>query len=69
MKSYNKLLLVTGISSILASCTISVVDTHTENGSSESVTETQKTDPKIKGAIQVPIKSEVPVNITPAPKK
>lgn len=69
MKSYNKLLSIAGISLFCTACTISVIDTHNEQGSTDSITETQKADPKIKAAIQVPIKSDAPINVTPAPKK
>ncbi len=53
----------------LASCTISVIDTHNEQGSTDSITESQKADPKIKAALQVPIKSEAPINIEVPPKE
>jgi len=57
------------ITLFLVGCTVSVVDTHTESGSTESVTETQKTVPKVNGAINVPVQSPTsPQNITVPPK-
>lgn len=64
MKKY---LILTGL--LLTGCTISVIDTHNEQGSTDSITETQKAMPKIKSGIQVPVNSEAPINVTPAPKK
>ena len=69
-KLWKKLLaLLTGAT--LTGCTISVIDTHNEQGSTDSITESQSTDPKVKAraALQIPIKSDAPINVTPAPKK
>lgn len=53
----------------LTSCTISVIDTHNEQGSTDSITETQKATPKISSALNVPVQSpSSSQNVTVPPK-
>lgn len=51
------LLLVLFSAAMMCSCTISVVDSHTEKGSQETLSEDQATSPNVDPKINAPIKS------------